>query len=208
MTTLKDLIIAENWAAVEGTFGSLYPEETTKIEGYQNVFEYIKAHPTAPNEKNIRIVVDHIVHDKISNKDIPVDEQFYAVCGKNGMKIKDEQYYDAAHDTHDVGENEVEWGLELSTFEQWGGYEIDEQTLLDYHRNDIISHCLYEMTFFGFNNDTILNTKNDLNGRVEELDKWEKEGTLDQHTSTMEQVRERIDKIIADNKADKDDEHV
>jgi len=186
-TTLKDLIIAVDWSDLLQTFCSLYPEEEKNIEGYKNVFEYIKAHDSEQSEKHMRILIDYVATDDITKEALPLNEQYYHVNGKNGELYKDDPVFIKQNDP--VGEQEMSWGLELSSLEQWGGYLIDKETLNKYHASDIICHCLYEMTFFGFNNDTILEYKNGLKSQQEEIAKWEDEGTIKDHTKTWEQMK-------------------
>lgn len=46
-------------------------------------------------------------------------------------------------------ENDV-YGLEACSFESWLSFYIDQETLDRFTNPNIIAHCLWEMTFFGF----------------------------------------------------------
>ena len=54
--------------------------------------------------------------------------------------------------------------LEFTSWDKWLGMDVDEKTSKDFTELEIISHCLYEMTFISFDQEII----------QEEIDKLEK----------------------------------
>mgnify|MGYP003292791365 CR=1 FL=1 len=54
------------------------------------------------------------------------------------------------------------YGIEFSSREQWLGMHLTEDTLQNYSAEDIIAHCLWEMTFFGFTDSEVQKKKDDL----------------------------------------------
>ena len=49
--------------------------------------------------------------------------------------------------------------------------DIDKQSLLDFSELELISHCLFEMTFFSFEKDEIQKELDRINDVVEEINK-------------------------------------
>jgi hypothetical protein len=50
----------------------------------------------------------------------------------------------------DYPASETEFALELTSWTQWLGVSIDAATLDEHAPETIVGHCLFEMTFFGF----------------------------------------------------------
>ncbi len=48
-----------------------------------------------------------------------------------------------------------EWGLDFMAWEKWLGMQIDEGAMAAYTPIEIVVHCLWEMTFYGFDQETI-----------------------------------------------------
>lgn len=59
-------------------------------------------------------------------------------------------------------ENNEYYAIEFVSWNEWLGMKISEETLLDFKEIDILTHCLWEMTYMGFNQRTIQNTSNKL----------------------------------------------
>ena len=60
-----------------------------------------------------------------------------------------------------MDESKQFYGLGLDKWENWLGMEIDKITIDSYNQIDIIAHCIWEMTFWGFDQQTIQNTFKD-----------------------------------------------
>jgi hypothetical protein len=69
--------------------------------------------------------------------------------------------------------------------------EIEADTLNEYLESDIIAHCLYEMTFFGFNEDDISAQREELRRCVDEIEAMTEEERREK-LIPMEQVIQNI----------------
>ena len=114
------------------------------------------------------------------------------VCNKEGMKLELEKGMDIEDketwvDVRGrIANSEEGYGLEFQPWNEWLGMEIEYKTIKDYSELDIISHCLWEMTFVNFDEDKIKATIDELNKRVEDI-KSGKEKTF-----PWEEVKERL----------------
>ena len=64
----------------------------------------------------------------------------------------------------EAGDREASYGIELTDWAEWLGMEIEPETLSRYAEADIIVHCVWEMTFFGY-------SQADIEKTVEELER-------------------------------------
>jgi len=134
---LKDLIKKYKWTDIDKRLFELYPDQKKNYFGYNDVFNVLKNKIIKiRNNKKVQLMKIYI--------DLTYDEDekhtHFSVYGKNGQK------------EHNW---EIHWALELSTYNQWLNYSIAEQTLNNYSEIDIICHCLYEMTFYGYSENQI-----------------------------------------------------
>ena len=160
----KELVYKYNWDDVRSTFMRLYPDQEKNVEGYKQVFEEL---PTLkPVETKIRIVIEDIFDE--------YDGKYYThVSGKNGTLNKES---DPEHFKDDeVGNQEVSYAIEYTSWEEWLEMEIDPSSLKRYSNLENIAHCLWEMTFAGFDQTKIKEQINELNRRVKEIDNMTEE---------------------------------
>jgi hypothetical protein len=137
-------IIKNNfWPSVELVFLQLYPDEKHRISAYEKVFDDLKFLESTDTETSIVI---SWVKDDFDNKEY-VD---VSGCERSHTQLQNEQNHSLA--------------LEFTGWDKWLGMDVDEKTLQDFTELEIISHCLYEMTFISFDQEII----------QEEIDKLEK----------------------------------
>lgn len=139
----SELIKSNSWLSVEFVFSQLYPDEKYRNSAYEKVFDDLKFLESTDTETSIVI---SWVKDDFDNQEY-VDVSGYE---RTGNHLPDEQNHSLA--------------LEFTSWDKWLGMDIDEKTLQDFTEFEIISHCLYEMTFISFDQEII----------QEEIDKLEK----------------------------------
>jgi hypothetical protein len=143
---LHKLIKTNNWLSVQLTLLELYPDQKKQIESYQNVYEKLLQTDTV--ESDIEIVLTW--YDDEDN-----DEGGYVgVSGKR--KIPEENNITKS------------LAIEFTTWNEWLGMEIEENTLHHFPELEIISHCMYEMTFIGFDEEEIKEQMDSLKKTMEE----------------------------------------
>jgi hypothetical protein len=116
---------------------TIVPHEEKNILAYKNVFEELLF--VHPEDSEISILVTH-------QKDDFDGEEYVDVSGKYAHpKNKEEEFSQA---------------LEFSTWSKWLGMEICPQSFKQFSELEIISHCLYKMTFVGFEEKEIQEERN------------------------------------------------
>lgn len=112
-------------------------------------------------------------------------EEYVDVSGKyKNPKNEDEKFSQA---------------IEFTTWSEWLGMEVSQESLLHFSELEIISHCLFEMTFVGFEEEE---TQKELN-RIEEITEDFKNMTKEEKdantTSLEELLRDLENNGIAEN---------
>lgn len=139
----SELIKSNSWLSVELILLQLYPDEKNRISDYEKVFDALKFQESTDTKTSI--IISWVKDD--------FDNQGYvdvSGCERTDNQITNEQNHSLA--------------LEFTSWDKWLGMDVDEKTLKDFTELEIISHCLYEMTFISFDQEII----------QEEIDKLEK----------------------------------
>ncbi|MFQ5686126.1 MAG: DUF6557 family protein [Candidatus Scalindua sp.] len=137
---LKEIIATSNWEAVRQVFLLNYPSQKKSIPGYEFVYKKLRA--KSPTISSMALYC---------NKSEPIlkgDDQFHDIYGIDGTKRED-------------GELE-NFSLSLTPWSQWLGSSLSENILNNYTKEEIISHCLFDMTFHGFSEADIKKAKKEL----------------------------------------------
>jgi hypothetical protein len=117
--TFNDLVQKYTWSDVESVFLQLYPDESQALETFASAYDELR--DLEPVASELNIVVEQIWNE--------TDKQhFMDVYGKT----KGERF-----------------GLDVVLWPELLGMQINESTLAHYSEEEIISHCLYEMTTWG-----------------------------------------------------------
>ena len=156
----KDLIDKYKWDDVYSTFIQLYSDQEKNIEGYKQAFEELLT--LEPVETKMHIVIEDVFDE--------YDKEYYAhVSGKDGALNKES---DPEHFKDDeVGNQEVSYAIEFTDWTEWLAMEIEQESLSKYSELDIIGHCLWEMTFYGFTQQKIKKQLAQLEKEAEEAKK-------------------------------------
>ncbi len=116
-----------------------------------------------------------------------IEVYYYEPTQEAIEKLDDEAY----HSVHGLENDDItSWALEYTPWEEWLAMEIHEKTIINYTEIDIIGHCLWEMTFMGYDTETIQGQLDEINKRVEEVRNGEVE------LIPWEEVKERLRKSI------------
>jgi hypothetical protein len=123
---LKDLLDSTKWVNVKKSLMYFYPLQRNNLKGYQEVFKVLRT--LTPELNDIKIEV--LMEDKADNNNAqPI------IMGK-------------LDDTENIC-------LGFETWEKWLGMNIPEKLIKQYSSADILAMMLYEMTFFGYTQETI-----------------------------------------------------
>lgn len=138
--TLKKLLQTNSWLSIAAILKHLYPNETSDLSGYKEVFEKL-------------LLMDS------KNSDISID------VVKQKDDFDGEDYVDIS-ETYKNQKNQKErfsQAIEFTPWNQWLGMEISPESFIHFSELEIFSHCLYKLTFIGFEQEDI----RDESGRIE-----------------------------------------
>lgn len=170
---LIDLIKTNNWLSIQNTLLNLYPDEETLIDEYKNVFE--KLQNLESTNMDLEIVLTKIGSEE---SDFYID---VSGCEKN----------------HDQNSSSNTYSLASTKWDKWLGMNISQSTLNEFNELEIISHCLYEMTFFAFDEDEIQEYLASLEKSMEEYKELSDEEKKAQ-TLTLDEILKKIDENPAE----------
>jgi hypothetical protein len=156
----KELLSKYEWDDVEPVLFKLYPDQEKNRAGYRQVFETL--HTIQPIETKMRLVIEDVL-DEFTGK------YHASVSGRDGTLMKD--LIPPVPVDEEAGNREVSYGIELTDWAEWLDMEIEPETLSRYAEVDVIGHCLWEMTFFGYSQEDIEKTVEGLE-RARESDEW------------------------------------
>ena len=133
----------------------VYPDESeNNLLGYFDVMEQLKETEHIPND-----MVIHIVY---------VDYDF------DGGPLDPEDCYHHLHGKKEGSDDT--WSLGFHPWGEWLKSEMDVDTAV-YDDLDVICHCLWEMTFYGFTNEDVQEELAELDRRVDDIKSGKVEGT-------------------------------
>ncbi len=105
-------------------------------------------YPSQNNEEGYRKAYSYILKLK------PLDTSDITVC-INHVK---ECSYEWEHVNGETDLLEFPMGLQFMAWNKWLASEINQEALDNYGELDTVTHCLWEMTFNGFDEETIQNS--------------------------------------------------
>ena len=165
----KKLIQTNSWLSVATIFMELYPDEGKNISGYKKVFEELLY--MHPDDSDMLIVVAH-------QKDDFDGLEYVDVSGKYcHPKNEDEKFSQA---------------IEFTAWSKWLGMEISQESLLHFSELEIISHCLFEMTFAGFEEEEIKEELKSIEKSIEDYKNMTDE-EKEANTTSLEELMNDMD---------------
>lgn len=170
---LSDLIKSNNWLSIELTLLRLYPDQEKMLDEYRNVFEKLRI--TEPEEYDLEIVLN----------EYDCDPNF-----ENDKKT----YIDVSERKKVADPNSLtdSYAIEFVEWKNWLGMDLAPQTIKRFTDLEIIVHCLYEMTFVGYDEEEIQGQRNSLNDRVEEYQNMTEEEKKEK-TISLDELLKRFD---------------
>lgn len=121
--TLKEIFEKTAWPEVAIALVTEYPNQRKSIQGYETVYDGLRKRETSPSTSQLAV---ELVEDNLEPGSF-----YYDVYGKK------------------EGDGEI-LGLMFTPWSEWMGMEITKETLSALSPEEIVAHCLYEMTFCGF----------------------------------------------------------
>ncbi|MBI9056969.1 MAG: hypothetical protein JEZ01_04280 [Labilibaculum sp.] len=134
----KDLILKYKWDDIKPLFYELYQDSDRNLDAYKLVFEKIKR--LQVEESNHEILIRNITESGVSYVHV------------NAIKLSEKE----------VDGELMTYSLMLTPWNEWAGMSIDTESLSTFPEKDIIIHCLWEMTFCGFDEKDIKKMSNEI----------------------------------------------
>jgi hypothetical protein len=172
---LYDLIKSNNWLSVELTLLQLYPDQVKMIYEYRKVFENLKN--IEPKESKMRIVLTE--HDCDPDDESEINT-YVDVSGQDDKK--------------DENGRIISYALEFTEWKKWLGMDISSETLKNFSELEIIAHCLYEMTFIGYDEEEIQEERKSLDKTIDEYKNLTEEEKKQRTISLEDLIRQLEDK--------------
>ncbi len=149
---LKDLINNHPWDEIKPRLLELYPNEDKNINGYEHTYRVELAKEPIFKKPTLFISIAYI-------DNVPEEENTYHDV--NGISEEDSKKEDAWVQGY---------AIEYCLFDEWLGFGISEKLLAKYSEIDIICHCLWEMTFVGFDTEEKQAAIDKLEQAIKEVD--------------------------------------
>jgi len=124
----KELILKYNFQEIKTRMLVLYPDQDINIDGYEHVFNKLKV--MEPVNSSMLLDIFLVSISKWN------EEEYTSVSGL-------------------IEGEEIGYAIEYTKWNEWLGMELTENSLIDYSELDIITHCLWEMTWTGFEEEEI-----------------------------------------------------
>lgn len=136
---LYDLLQDVEFDAVFTALIKWYTDQEDNRDGYEKVFEIVRSlTPKRHRLTDLFIDVGVVKDDGYDNEYLDVD----------GINI--------------INNNGISYGLEFCPWVDWVSMFITKESIDNLSKEEIVAGCLYEMTFFGFEEKKVLNKKQEL----------------------------------------------
>ncbi|WP_299290215.1 DUF6557 family protein [uncultured Mucilaginibacter sp.] len=160
----NELIETNNWLSISITLTSLYPNQKESLTAYEKVYDILLQ--MEPSDSAIEIVLQQCYDDETN------EESYVAV---SGLK-KDNPTEGLA--------------IEFVPWTEWLGMTVSSNALNQFNELEIISHCLYEMTFMGFDENEIQKQLSEIKKTAEEYENMTPEEGKNNSTSLEDFLKE------------------
>lgn len=161
--TFKELIQKNTWETLATPFLEIYPEAEENMQGYKMVFEKLKT--MNPKETNMWLVL---------KKETSGEETYVDVAGLHKHPKTEEEKYAQ--------------GIEFLSWYNWLDLDIQKETLQTFSEQEILVHCLYEMTYVGFSEEQIQERVKKINQNREEEEPMTEEDYEETRKAVMEML--------------------
>jgi hypothetical protein len=160
----KDKVKACNFRNVKEALLRLYPDQKKNIKGYRYVFQTLRLMKPRYNKEGMIIDIRKVGRGRNTYFSVS------GVCREKGIKQS--------------------FGIEYMPWSKWLGCEVNKQILKKMTKDEIVAHCLWEMTFMGFTQNKIRREFNALKRQVRDI----KDGKV--KTIPFEEVMQKLEAKI------------
>lgn len=144
---LNQLIHGNAWLSVAAILLEHYPDQKKSLPAYEEVYQKLLV--MSPEESDLSIELEYQTDDFDG-------KNYMSVAGKYNNPKNEEETFSQA--------------IEFEPWRKWLGMNITEDTITNFSELEIIAHCLFEMTFVGFEEEVIQEELNKLEQEMEHYD--------------------------------------
>ena len=166
-----DLIKSYQWLSVQMTLIQLYPDQKEIIDEYEKIFEILKT-------------ID------------PIDDEMLIVLTEYNTEDNEttSTYVDVSGRKLNTDPNEItdSYAIEFVKWEKWLGMQISPETIAHFNELEIIAHCLFEMTFCGYDEEEIQEQFKSIKKSVDEYKNLSDEEKKVK-TISLDDIKKKID---------------
>jgi tetratricopeptide (TPR) repeat protein len=103
---------------------------------------------------------------------------------------QDDYKYVRAYKNHpQTPEDDIAYGIEMAPWEECLGMDVAGTTIEDYSDEEIISHCLWEITFYGYSQKSIQRKRGNLRKQVDECNKSTKDNKFPEIKKELKNIK-------------------
>src|SRR5262245_19518628 len=149
---LKELQEKCDWDSVSGKLTELYPDQADNLPNYYRA--WLEMRSLTPVQSSMMITIrEH--HDEQTGKSRHGVSGIEAATGKGSVVRTLE------------GFRELPYSLGMTEWAEWLGMKIEPQTMSRYPELEIVAHCLFEMTVYGWSQIAVSDSHDELMGQYE-----------------------------------------
>lgn len=164
---LKELIQNYNWTDIESVLLSLYPDEKKNLEGFRVVFDKLKK--ITPEKNTFEIVLQTINEE---------GGESYVHINATDLSSKSTDEFSGSR------------SLMGTPWSKWLFMPISKVSKENFTEIEIMAHCLWEMTFCGFNDESIQEFNDKLDEEMDEFESLNSEEIREKYTS-FDEIKEK-----------------
>jgi hypothetical protein len=197
--TLYELFHSVPWSAVETALSGHYKSGESFTEKHQKVFERVLV--MEPVTTPMVLFLNTYTED---------GEDYVDLTGQDGTKNRDmdDFKYMGIPDNDPRADTLVSYALEFRPWQEWLGMAVSPETMEKFPPEEIIAHCLWEMTFIGFEEPEIQKQIEELEKTVEDIKsgKAPKGKSYSSVKEMMDDIKRRINEKGTDFEEDSRDD--
>ena len=167
---LAEIIKAHNWLSVKIILLDLYPDQLYIIDTYESIYKKLQQQQYVDSE--IEIILTQCIYED------DIEKSYVDVSGRKKV--------------NEYSELTEGLAIEFVPWNEWLGMDVSQETLKNFTEFEIISHCLYEMTFIDFEETEIQKQISDLKKRKDEYDNMTEEEKKT-HTITLDDLLKKLE---------------
>lgn len=183
-----ELLKSVTWPDVKAALFWSYPDVAEFLEDYRLALAKLKQ--LQPVASSMRIIVKKPYRPGFD------EEPFIEVIGRNGQLNREQVDFQYFQDKDDYANAETDFSISFHRREEWLGMEIDAASLDHFTASQITAHCIWDMTFHGFEQSEVQETLDEIKRRYDEIKSMtdeEKEKRLIPADEVMKNLRSKFE---------------